>query len=101
MRMFTISCPGDVMVLLRAVGAAEYANCNNHLERFCTLHGLRHKAVVECRKLRLQLTNQLNLQLPGLSLVVDPKMIPPTDTQVSLPSDIGLVFLVRIADLPE
>ncbi|XP_054284834.1 probable ATP-dependent RNA helicase kurz [Macrosteles quadrilineatus] len=85
---------GDVMVLLRAVGAAEYANSNSHLERFCTLHGLRHKAVVECRKLRLQLTNQLNLQLPGLSLVVDPKMIPPTDTQARQLRQIVLAGMV-------
>lgn len=70
------------MVLLRAVGAAEYANSAGSLERFCGENGLRHKAVVESRKLRLQLTSQLNLQLPGLDLVVDPKMPPPTDLQV-------------------
>lgn len=72
------------MVLLRAVGAAEYANSAGNLEKFCGENGLRHKAVVESRKLRLQLTSQLNLQLPGLDLVVDPKMPPPTDLQVLL-----------------
>lgn len=77
-------CAGDIAVLLRAVGAAEYANSNGNLEQFCTDYGLRHKAVVESRKLRLQLTSQMNLQVPGLDLVVDPKMTPPTDTQVCL-----------------
>uniref|UniRef100_A0A1B6CYI3 RNA helicase n=1 Tax=Clastoptera arizonana TaxID=38151 RepID=A0A1B6CYI3_9HEMI len=72
---------GDVMVLLKAVGGAEYANTKGNLEKFCSEHGLRHKAVIESRKLRLQLTSELNLYIPGLDLVVDPKMEPPTDIQ--------------------
>lgn len=72
------------MVLLRAVGAAEYANSTGNLEKFCADNGLRHKAVVESRKLRKQLTSELNLQLPGLDLVVDPKMSPPSDIQVDI-----------------
>lgn len=68
------------MVLLRAVGAAECAK--EPLEQFCGKNGLRHKAIVEIRKLRVQLTNQINLNVPGLQLVVDPNMAPPTDTQV-------------------
>lgn len=70
------------MVLLKAVGAAEFANSNGRLEKFCTENGLRQKAVVETRKLRQQLTSELNLQLPGLDLFVDPRMSPPTDIQV-------------------
>lgn len=79
--MFAI---GDPMVLLRAVGAAEFANRRGQLLQFCTDNGLRHKAVVEIRKLRLQLTNEVNLNLPDLNLYVDPNMAPPTDTQAKL-----------------
>jgi len=68
------------MVLLRAVGSAECVK--DSLEQFCIKNGLRHKAIVEIRKLRMQLTNQINLNMPGLQLVVDPNMKPPTDTQV-------------------
>ena len=42
------------MVLLRAVGACEYSGCS---EEFCRKNGLRHKAMLEVRKLRQQLTN--------------------------------------------
>ena len=45
---------GDLMVLLRAVGACEYSGCS---EEFCRKNGLRRKAMVEIRKLRQQLTN--------------------------------------------
>jgi len=72
------------MVLLRAVGAAEYANTRGQLLQFCTDNGLRHKAVTEIRKLRIQLTNEVNLNLPDLNLCVDPNMPPPTDYQSKL-----------------
>ena len=42
------------MVLLRAVGACEYAGCT---QEFCRKNGLRYKAMLEVRKLRQQLTN--------------------------------------------
>ena len=42
------------MVLLRVVGACEYAGCS---QEFCTRNGLRRKAMLEIRKLRQQLTN--------------------------------------------
>ena len=42
------------MVLLRAVGACEYAG---HTQDFCRKNGLRLKAILEVRKLRQQLTN--------------------------------------------
>lgn len=45
---------GDLMVLLRVVGAAEYSGCS---EEFCRKSGVRHKALVEVRKLRRQLTD--------------------------------------------
>lgn len=73
---------GDNMVLLRAVGAAEYANSEGKLEKFCIDYGLRHKAVIEIRKLRLQLTNEIKKNLPEVEVFVDPKLKPPTDLQV-------------------
>ena len=45
---------GDLMVLLRAIGACEYAGCT---QDFCRKNGLRLKAMLEIRKLRQQLTN--------------------------------------------
>ena len=48
-----ISLLGDMMVVLRAVGACEFAGCT---ERFCKENGLRYKAMVEIRKLRAQLS---------------------------------------------
>lgn len=75
---------GDIMVLLRAVGAAEYANSEGKLERFCEENGLRHKAIIEIRKLRKQLTDCLNNCVPDCSVIVDPKMEPPSDLQAKL-----------------
>ncbi|XP_049942398.1 probable ATP-dependent RNA helicase kurz [Schistocerca serialis cubense] len=74
---------GDPMVLLRAVGAAEYAasHSGRDLESFCSEHGLRHKAMLEVRRLRVQLASQLQLAVPELELAVDPSMPPPSDTQ--------------------
>lgn len=61
------------MVLVRAVGAAEYAGSKGTMIKFCEEHGLRHKAVTEIRKLRQQLTNEIVLNIPDLDLNVDPK----------------------------
>lgn len=70
------------MVLLKAVGAAEYANSQGKLEKFCNDNGLRHKAVIESRKLRMQLTNEIKNNVPDAEIIVDPKLEPPTDLQV-------------------
>ncbi|KAF7282101.1 hypothetical protein GWI33_003218 [Rhynchophorus ferrugineus] len=75
---------GDNCVLLRAVGAAEYANSEGKLQEFCDKNGLRHKAVTEIRKLRLQLTSEIKKNMPELDIIVDPKMAPPTDLQAKL-----------------
>ncbi|KAJ8953639.1 hypothetical protein NQ314_007246 [Rhamnusium bicolor] len=75
---------GDNMVLLRAVGAAEYANSQGKLDKFCSENGLRHKAVAEIRKLRVQLSNEIKNNIPEAEVVVDPKLKPPTDLQVCL-----------------
>lgn len=75
---------GDPMVLIRAVGAAEYAGSKGKILNFCEEHGLRPKAITEIRKLRQQLTNEITLNIPELNLSIDPKMPPPTDTQAKL-----------------
>lgn len=72
------------MVLLRAVGAAEYANSEGKVEKFCEENGLRQKAIVEIRKLRLQLTNEIKVNVPGADVCVDPKLAPPSDAQAKL-----------------
>lgn len=75
---------GDPVVLLRAVGAAEYAHSMGKLDDFCRDNGLRPKAIAEIRKLRVQLTNEINLSMSNVALSVDPKMQPPTDVQAKL-----------------
>uniref|UniRef100_A0A1Y9J143 RNA helicase n=1 Tax=Anopheles quadriannulatus TaxID=34691 RepID=A0A1Y9J143_ANOQN len=75
---------GDPMILLKAVGAAEHAHSKGVLEEFCTENGIRLKAIREIRKLRIQLTNEVNANLLGMNLAVDPDMAPPTATQIRL-----------------
>lgn len=75
---------GDPMILLKSVGAAEYAHSQGKLQEFCDENGLRMKGVKEIRKLRIQLTNEINLNVPNLSLIVNPKMEPPTDEQTKM-----------------
>uniref|UniRef100_A0A7N9ANV4 RNA helicase n=1 Tax=Mastacembelus armatus TaxID=205130 RepID=A0A7N9ANV4_9TELE len=70
---------GDLMVMLGAVGACEFAGCT---PKFCEANGLRYKAMVEIRKLRGQLTNAVNAVCPEVGLFVDPEMTPPTEQQV-------------------
>ncbi|KAL2092561.1 hypothetical protein ACEWY4_012359 [Coilia grayii] len=70
---------GDLMVMLGAVGACEFAGCT---PQFCEENGLRYKAMVEIRRLRGQLTNAVNAVCPDLGVFVDSKMAPPTAAQV-------------------
>ncbi|XP_040012235.1 probable ATP-dependent RNA helicase DHX37 [Xiphias gladius] len=70
---------GDLMVMLGAVGACEFAGCT---PRFCEENGLRYKAMIEIRRLRGQLTNAVNAVCPEVGVFVDPKMVPPTEHQV-------------------
>ncbi|XP_076653384.1 putative ATP-dependent RNA helicase kurz [Halictus rubicundus] len=86
---------GDAMVLIRAVGAAEYAGTKGKLLPFCEEHGLRHKAVVEIRKLRQQLTNEINLNIRDLNLTIDPQMKPPSDVEAKL---LRQIILAGMAD---
>ncbi|XP_036132601.1 probable ATP-dependent RNA helicase DHX37 [Molossus molossus] len=71
---------GDLMVLLGAVGACEYAGCS---PQFCEANGLRYKAMLEIRRLRGQLTTTVNTVCPEAGLFVDPKMEPPSESQVT------------------
>ncbi|XP_076125585.1 putative ATP-dependent RNA helicase DHX37 [Alosa pseudoharengus] len=70
---------GDLMVMLGAVGACEFAGCT---PQFCEENGLRYKAMMEIRRLRGQLTNAVNTVSPDLGVFVDSKMAPPTAAQV-------------------
>ena len=70
-----LSALGDVMVVLRAVGAFEYANCS---PQFCENNGLRLKAMMELRKLRIQLTKALDGVMDTDYKSVDMKINPPT-----------------------
>ncbi|TMS03931.1 putative ATP-dependent RNA helicase DHX37 [Larimichthys crocea] len=70
---------GDLMVMLGAVGACEFAGCT---PKFCEENGLRYKAMVEIRRLRGQLTNAVNAVCPEVGAFVNPKMTPPTEHQV-------------------
>ncbi|CAG9791538.1 unnamed protein product [Diatraea saccharalis] len=75
---------GDPGVLLRVVGAAEYAYVKGEEELFCAKYGLREKAIKEIRKLRKQLTSEINLSIAGVDVTVDPEMKPPDDNQARL-----------------
>nr|XP_023692862.1 probable ATP-dependent RNA helicase DHX37 [Paramormyrops kingsleyae] len=70
---------GDLMVMLGAVGACEYAGCT---PKFCQDNGLRYKAIVEIRRLRGQLTTAVNAVDPEAKVFLDAKMAPPTESQV-------------------
>ncbi|XP_039280735.1 probable ATP-dependent RNA helicase kurz isoform X2 [Nilaparvata lugens] len=87
---------GDMMVLLKAVAAAElvYSTQLQSFPSYCVDHGLRIKAVLEVRKLRLQLTNELNMNIKDLDLYVDPKMKAPTDLQARQLRQIVLAGMV-------
>lgn len=86
---------GDPMVLIRAVGSAEYAGTKGRLLPFCEEHGLRHKAIVEIRKLRQQLTNEINLNIQDLNLTINPQMKPPADIEAKL---LRQIVLAGMAD---
>uniref|UniRef100_A0A8B9KDY0 Activating signal cointegrator 1 complex subunit 3 n=1 Tax=Astyanax mexicanus TaxID=7994 RepID=A0A8B9KDY0_ASTMX len=70
---------GDLMVMLGAVGACEFAGCT---PAFCEENGLRYKAMLEIRRLRGQLTNAVNAVCSDAAVCVDGKMAPPTESQV-------------------
>uniref|UniRef100_A0A2P2HYL0 RNA helicase n=3 Tax=Hirondellea gigas TaxID=1518452 RepID=A0A2P2HYL0_9CRUS len=69
---------GDLMVLLRAVLEAE---ANNNSQHFCDRYGLRQKGLLNIRKLRRQLTNEVNMVVPGVSVLMDPSLKMPSRDQ--------------------
>ncbi|XP_074777587.1 putative ATP-dependent RNA helicase DHX37 isoform X2 [Athene noctua] len=81
---------GDLMVMLGAVGACEYAGCTR---KFCEENGLRYKAMLEIRRLRGQLTTAVNSVCTDAGLYVDPKMKPPTEAQATFLRQIVLAGL--------
>ncbi|XP_053225901.1 probable ATP-dependent RNA helicase DHX37 [Podarcis raffonei] len=81
---------GDLMVMLGAVGACEYAGCT---PKFCEANGLRYKAMVEIRRLRGQLTTAVNSVCSETGFFVDPKMKPPSEAQVTFLRQIVLAGL--------
>uniref|UniRef100_A0A672UVG8 Activating signal cointegrator 1 complex subunit 3 n=1 Tax=Strigops habroptila TaxID=2489341 RepID=A0A672UVG8_STRHB len=81
---------GDLMVMLGAVGACEYAGCTR---KFCEENGLRYKAMLEIRRLRGQLTTAVNSVCTDAGLYVDPKMKPPTEAQATYLRQIVLAGL--------
>ncbi|NXD07295.1 DHX37 helicase, partial [Nothocercus nigrocapillus] len=81
---------GDLMVMLGAVGACEYAGCT---PKFCEDNGLRYKAMLEIRRLRGQLTTAVNSICSDAVLYIDPKMKPPTEAQATYLRQIVLAGL--------
>lgn len=71
---------GDLMVMLGAVGACEYSGLT---PKFCERNGLRFKAMMEIRRLRGQLTTAVNSMCSDVSIFLDSKMPPPTESQVN------------------
>ena len=51
---------------------------------FCSSNGLRHKAMLEIRKLRAQFTNTVNLISSDAKAFVNPKMNPPNESQCTV-----------------
>lgn len=76
---------GDPFVLLSVVCVCEKnAGPKEELKIFWKKMGLRDEAILEIRKLRVQLTNEINLYTSDVGLGVDPKMALPTDHQARL-----------------
>ncbi|KAI7902923.1 P-loop containing nucleoside triphosphate hydrolase protein [Cokeromyces recurvatus] len=71
----------DILKLLNVVGAYEYAGATL---KFCQDNFLRPKAMEEIRKLRRQLTNLVCSNFPEVDVCLDPKMPPPTATQLKV-----------------
>ncbi|CAJ0599569.1 unnamed protein product [Cylicocyclus nassatus] len=73
---------GDLLVLMRAVNCSEAEKMS---PAACSKLGLRHKAMLEIRRLRRQLTNIVNTSFKAAADVVfDPNLSPPSDTQAQM-----------------
>jgi len=80
---------GDPMVLLKAVLAAE---ANGYTQEWCEEAGLRFKAMMEIKRLRRQLSQEVELVLPGVMLG---RAEEPTQTQAKL---LGQLLLAGCPD---
>lgn len=69
---------GDLMVLLRAVLEAD---THNNSQQYCDQHGLRQKGLLNVRKLRRQLTNEVNMIVPDANIPMDPGLKLPSKDQ--------------------
>ncbi|KAH9421832.1 ATP-dependent RNA helicase dhx37 [Dermatophagoides pteronyssinus] len=76
---------GDIWTLLSAFGSSHY---HGFSEKFSLSHGLRHNAIREAEKLRLQLLNQLRLIMKNQTL--SPELSVPNEIQVKMLSKLFL-----------
>ncbi|CAF3503121.1 unnamed protein product [Rotaria sp. Silwood1] len=74
---------GDMMILLKAVGALDHQNSKNDLS-ICTHYGLRPKAMTEIRKIRRQLIQIVKSILPETASILDARLLPPSEQQICL-----------------
>ncbi|KAK6050474.1 hypothetical protein COOONC_12021, partial [Cooperia oncophora] len=78
---------GDLLVLMRAIICCEDEKVGFFVmsQAACANLGLRHKAMVEIRRLRTQLTNIVNTSFKSSTdIVMDPCLPPPSDTQAQM-----------------
>ncbi|ORZ36165.1 P-loop containing nucleoside triphosphate hydrolase protein [Catenaria anguillulae PL171] len=71
----------DALFYLNLVGAFEYAGGS---PQFCQQNHLRLKAMLEIRALRKQLTAMVQTINPSLTVTMNPRMAPPSETQTIL-----------------
>ncbi|CAG8619606.1 10750_t:CDS:10, partial [Cetraspora pellucida] len=69
----------DILKFLNVAGAYEYSGGS---EKFCEDNFVRAKAMQEIHKLRGQITNIVQTNCHGVDVCVDPKMKPPSATQL-------------------
>ncbi|CAF0856362.1 unnamed protein product [Adineta ricciae] len=74
---------GDMMVLLKAVGAIDHGSAKTELS-VCTHYGLRPKAMTEIRKIRRQLIQIVKTILPDIAAILDAPLVPPNEQQICL-----------------
>ncbi|CAO3702860.1 unnamed protein product [Rhizopus stolonifer] len=81
MKHASLDPSSDILKLLSAVAAYEYADGSN---TFCEENFLRPKAMEEIRKLRRQLTNLVSANFPEIDIYMDPRMKRPSATQLKV-----------------
>ncbi|KAK9762360.1 putative ATP-dependent RNA helicase DHR1 [Basidiobolus ranarum] len=85
----------DLLKCLNVVGAYDFAGAT---EKFCDSNYVRVKAMQEIRKLRAQLTHLVQINCPGIDVVMDPRMKPPTPDQLRVIRQVILAgFIDQVA----